>query len=104
MPELRRRYALVPTVKSLDCYRLVLILHTVYHDLAVFLELPHDVAYVLDAVLVGQHRTFVDDLVDPHSRYLGIFLTQVGVGPLGAVACKSFVAVTVACCHRSVPL
>ena len=46
---------LVPTVERLDGDRLVLVHDPVDDDLAVFLKLPHDIANVFDAILVGQH-------------------------------------------------
>ncbi len=99
VPELRRRHLLVPAVQRLDRDRLVLVGDAVHDDLAVFLELPHGVAHVLDAILVGQHRALVDDLVDPDRRDVRFLLREVRIFPLGAVAGESLPAVTLNCGH-----
>ena len=104
MPELRRGYTLVPTIKRLDRYRLVLILDAVNHYLTVFLELPHDVAHVFNAILVGEHRALVDDLVDPDGRNVSVFLAQVSIGPFGAVTRKTLPPITVFASHYSLQL
>ncbi len=86
VPELRRRDALGPAVERLDVDRLVLVGDAVDDDLAVLFELPHDIAHVLDAILVGQHRAAVDALLDPGGGGRGFAGGEVRGLPFGAVA------------------
>src|SRR3974390_2451817 len=61
-----------------------------HDDFAILLELPHRVAHVLDALLVGQHRALVDDLLDPYGRDLRVSWGQAHLLPFGPVAGESF--------------
>ena len=101
MPQLVCRDAFIPAIQGLDDNGLVLVLDAMHQDLAIFLELPHGVAHVFHAILVRKHRTFVDDLVDPDSRYMGVFLGKICIRPLGTVACKSL---SVFSCHYTPPV
>jgi len=100
VPELVRRDALVPAVEGLDVYRLMLVANAVNDDLAILLELPHDIADVLHAILVGQHGTLVDLLLDPICRRPGIFGAELCVLPFRAVAGEAFAAIR--CAHDHV--
>ena len=65
LPQIGGGDFLVPAVERARHDRLVLLVDAVDDDLAVLFELPHGVAHVLDAVLVGQHRAAVDLGLDP---------------------------------------
>ena len=65
VPEIGGRDLLVPAVERVRHDRLVLLVDAVDEDLAVLLELPHGVADVFVAVLLGQHGALVDALLDP---------------------------------------
>ena len=92
VPEPGRRDALGPAVERLDLDRRVAVADPVDGDLAVFLQLPHDIAHVLDAVLVGQHGALVDLRLDPGGRGARVLRRQIRIAPLAAVAGKAFAA------------
>jgi len=94
VPELCRRDAFIPAIESLHGNGLVLISNAVDHYLAIFLEFPHHVAHIFDAILIRQHRTPVDDLIDPHGRNMSIFFAQVCVGPFRPVSSKTVPTIT----------
>ena len=74
--------------------RLVLLfVDTVHDNLAVLFELPHGVADILDAVLVGQHGAAVDSCLDPGGGPLRLGRRQVRRLPLAAVAGEGRLAV-----------
>jgi len=65
MPETTCWNLLVPAIQRLHHRRLVFFGDAVNDNLAVFLELPHDVANVFDPLLVGKHGTAIDLLLNP---------------------------------------
>ena len=93
VPEPRRRNPLGPAVERLDLDRPVSVIEPVHGDFAVLLELPHDIAHVFDAILVGQHGALVDPRLDPGRRGARILRRQVRIPPFAAVAGEAFAAV-----------
>src|SRR5690606_29296996 len=81
--ELRRRNPLRPAVERLGLNRLVLLDDAMDLDLALLLELPHGIAHILHAILVGQHGAPIDALLDPSSGGRGLARGEVRWLPLG---------------------
>ena len=87
------RDAFFPAVERARRDRLVPLVEPVDENLALLLELPHGVAHVGDAILVGQHRAAVDLGLHPGGGGARLARRQVGRAPFGAEAGEGRLAV-----------
>ncbi len=95
VPELVGRDFLVPAIKGFDRDGIVFVADFMDNNFAVLFQLPHNIADVFDAILVGQHRALVDFLLDPGGRHQRVFARQIGVPPFRSVPGETFPVVTV---------
>ncbi len=86
MPQVGGGDALLPAIEGTRQHRLVPIVDPMDEDFAVLLKLPHGIADVGDAILVGQHRAAVDLGLDPRSGGPRLARRQVGRAPLATKA------------------
>src|SRR5512146_2393175 len=100
MPEAPGRDLLVPAVERLRDNGLVFVGDSMNDDLAVLLELPHDVAHVLDVLLRGQHRALVDLELHPRRCDARLMRRELRVAPFGAMAGEAFAGLRIdSICH-----
>ena len=85
VPKLIGGDLLVPAIERLDRLRFVLLSDAVDDDLAVLLQLPHDVAHILDAAFVDHHGAAVDPGFDPGCGGARLIFAEAGIAPLRAV-------------------
>src|SRR6516164_2592578 len=99
MPQVGGGDALLPPIKGTRHDRLVPLVEPVDEDFTVLFELPHGVANIGDAILVGQHRAAVDLRLHPRGGRLRLAWRQIGWAPLGAKAGKGRRAIVTLVVH-----
>ena len=93
MPKLVGGNFLVPAIQRLGQHRFMLLADPMDDDLAVFFQLPHDIAHILDPVLVGQQGAFIDLRLDPGCRGARLLGAQLGIAPFFPMTGKSFAVI-----------